>query len=35
MTRHTLILGHAIGPAWVWAAALAVWGWCGVMWWVG
>lgn len=35
MTRHTRILGHALGPAWVWVLAMAVWGWCGVMWWVG
>lgn len=29
------ILGHELGPAWEWALAAVVWGWCGVMWWVG
>ena len=35
MTRHTRLLGHALGPAWEWAVAAAIVGLAAVAWWVG
>jgi hypothetical protein len=33
MTRHTLFLGHALGPPWEWGLAAAIA--AAAAWWVG
>jgi hypothetical protein len=35
MTRHTLFLGHALGPPWEWGLAAIVIGSAAVAWWGG